>query len=45
MIIVNPPWQLAERMRVWLPELESLLRIGSAGGSRVEILNAAPAAV
>lgn len=45
MIIVNPPWQLAERMRVWLPELESLLRIGSAGGSRVAMLNAAPAAV
>jgi 23S rRNA (adenine2030-N6)-methyltransferase len=44
-VIVNPPWQIAERMREWLPELEARLRLGPAGGSRVEILNTLPAAV
>jgi 23S rRNA (adenine2030-N6)-methyltransferase len=35
LLIVNPPWQIGDRMRAWLPELEALLRVGSAGGSRV----------
>jgi 23S rRNA (adenine2030-N6)-methyltransferase len=35
MLIVNPPWQLAERMQVWLPELQSRLDVGHAGGTSV----------
>jgi 23S rRNA (adenine2030-N6)-methyltransferase len=31
MLIVNPPYLLAERMRVWLPELQAQLAHGSAG--------------
>lgn len=35
MLIVNPPWQLAERMEVWLPELRAQLDVGHPGGTRI----------
>jgi 23S rRNA (adenine2030-N6)-methyltransferase len=35
MLIVNPPYQLAERMRVWLPELRTRLDTGHPGGTNV----------
>ena len=45
LLIVNPPYLLAERMRVWLPELQALLAQGSfgldagkAGGSSIRSL-------
>lgn len=38
MLIVNPPYQLAERMEVWLPELQSHLDVGHAGGTSVRTL-------
>lgn len=48
MLIVNPPYLLAERMRVWLPELQAQLAHGSAGleagrmgGTSVRLLSAA----
>jgi 23S rRNA (adenine2030-N6)-methyltransferase len=31
LVVVNPPWQVAERMREWLPELNGLFA-NSAGG-------------
>jgi 23S rRNA (adenine2030-N6)-methyltransferase len=33
--IVNPPYQLAERMRIWLPELLGLLATGPGAGCDV----------
>jgi 23S rRNA (adenine2030-N6)-methyltransferase len=38
MLIVNPPYLLAERMQIWLPELRSLLDVGHAGGVTVRQL-------
>lgn len=43
MLIVNPPYLLAERMRVWLPELQAQLdrpasRAGQAGGTSIRVL-------
>ena len=38
LLIVNPPYLLAERMRVWLPELQAQLDAGQAGGSSVQLL-------
>ncbi len=38
MLIVNPPYLLAERMRVWLPELQAQLDAGQAGGSSIRLL-------
>jgi 23S rRNA (adenine2030-N6)-methyltransferase len=35
MVIVNPPYQMAERMRVWLPELVRLLAGTAAAGHEV----------
>ena len=35
MLIVNPPYQLAERMAVWLPELQAQLDTGHPGGTSV----------
>jgi 23S rRNA A2030 N6-methylase RlmJ len=35
MLIVNPPYLLAERMQIWLPELQSQLDVGHAGGVNV----------
>jgi 23S rRNA (adenine2030-N6)-methyltransferase len=39
MLIVNPPYQLAERMQGWLPELQSRLATGHPGGTRVQWLH------
>ena len=41
-VIVNPPYQLAERMAVWLPELQAQLDTGHPGGTSVT--NLTPAA-
>jgi len=38
MVIANPPYLLAERMEVWLPELQAQLDVGHGGGSRVTVL-------
>ena len=35
MLIVNPPYQLAERMEAWLPELRAQLDVGHPGGTRI----------
>jgi 23S rRNA (adenine2030-N6)-methyltransferase len=35
LLIVNPPYGLAERMRAWLPELHALLDPAGAGGCRL----------
>jgi 23S rRNA (adenine2030-N6)-methyltransferase len=42
MLIVNPPYQLAERMAAWLPELQAQLDTGHPGGTSVT--NLTPAA-
>jgi len=39
MLIVNPPYQLAERMRVWMPELHTQLDAKNAGGWDVRLLS------
>jgi 23S rRNA (adenine2030-N6)-methyltransferase len=38
LLIVNPPYLLAERMRVWLPELQAQLDSGQAGGTSIRSL-------
>lgn len=38
MLIVNPPYQLADRMAVWLPELHARLDAGHAGGNSVRMI-------
>jgi 23S rRNA (adenine2030-N6)-methyltransferase len=38
LLIVNPPYLLAERMRVWLPELQAQLDTGQAGGTSIRSL-------
>lgn len=35
LLIVNPPYQLAERMQIWLPELHAQLDVGHPGGTSV----------
>ncbi len=35
MLIVNPPYQVDERMRTWLPELQARLDVGHPGGTSV----------
>jgi 23S rRNA (adenine2030-N6)-methyltransferase len=40
MLIVNPPYRLAERMQVWLPELQRQLDVGHQGGASVRVLPA-----
>jgi 23S rRNA (adenine2030-N6)-methyltransferase len=35
MLIVNPPYQLAQRMEIWLPELRAQLDVGHPGGTRI----------
>ncbi len=35
MLIVNPPYQLEQRMEVWLPELQAQLDVGHPGGTRI----------
>jgi 23S rRNA (adenine2030-N6)-methyltransferase len=39
LLIVNPPYQLAERMGVWLPELLAQLDAGNTGGWNVRPLS------
>ena len=38
MLIVNPPYLLAERMRVWLPELQAQLDVAQSGGTSIRTL-------
>ena len=38
MLILNPPYQLAERMAIWLPELHACLDLGHGGGPSVRQL-------
>jgi 23S rRNA (adenine2030-N6)-methyltransferase len=38
MLILNPPYQLAERMAVWLPQLYAFLDQGHGGGTSVRHL-------
>jgi 23S rRNA (adenine2030-N6)-methyltransferase len=38
LLVVNPPFQLAERMQIWLPELQSRLDVGHPGGTSVTLL-------
>ncbi len=40
MLILNPPYQLAERMQVWLPQLHGCLDLGRGGGASVRQLKA-----
>lgn len=40
LLIVNPPYQLDERMRVWLPELQRHLDVGHPSGNSVRMLTA-----
>ena len=40
MLILNPPYQLAERMEVWLPQLHACLDVGHGGGASVRRLRA-----
>ena len=39
LLIANPPWQIEERMNVWLPELGAALGAGSSGGTQVRMLS------
>ena len=41
LLIVNPPYLLAERMSVWLPELQAQLDTGKAGGTSIRPLTPA----
>jgi 23S rRNA (adenine2030-N6)-methyltransferase len=43
MLIVNPPYQLAARMEVWLPQLHACLDVGHGGGAAVRYLKEASA--
>ena len=38
LVVVNPPWQLDERLKELLPQLHRLLSPEGLGGSRVEWL-------
>ena len=42
LLLANPPWQIEERMRAWLPELESALAAGGAGGTEARMLSQSP---
>lgn len=39
LLIANPPWQIAERMREWLPELAAALGAGNSGGTAIKMLS------
>ncbi len=41
MLIVNPPYQLADRMAAWLPELHARLDAGHAGGNSIRMIGGA----
>ncbi|MFL6604337.1 MAG: 23S rRNA (adenine(2030)-N(6))-methyltransferase RlmJ [Steroidobacteraceae bacterium] len=38
MLIVNPPYQLSERMQIWMPQLQARLDTGHPGGSSIKRL-------
>ncbi|GAC1700492.1 MAG: 23S rRNA (adenine(2030)-N(6))-methyltransferase RlmJ [Steroidobacteraceae bacterium] len=38
LLVTNPPYRIAERMRVWLPELQSRLAVEAGAGSLVRML-------
>jgi 23S rRNA (adenine2030-N6)-methyltransferase len=38
MLILNPPYQLAERMAIWLPQLHACLDVGHGGAASVQQL-------
>ena len=38
MLILNPPYPLAQRMQIWLPQLHACLDLGHGGGASVRIL-------
>lgn len=40
MLILNPPYRLAERMEIWLPQLHGCLDLGHGGGASVRHLKA-----
>ncbi|MGH8169382.1 MAG: 23S rRNA (adenine(2030)-N(6))-methyltransferase RlmJ [Steroidobacteraceae bacterium] len=40
MLILNPPYRLAERMEAWLPQLHRCLDLGHGGGTSVRQLKA-----
>jgi 23S rRNA (adenine2030-N6)-methyltransferase len=40
MLILNPPYRLAERMEIWLPQLHACLDLGHGGGASVRYLQA-----
>lgn len=42
MLILNPPYQLAERMEVWLPQLHACLDLGHGGGASVRASSPGP---
>ncbi|MGH8218349.1 MAG: 23S rRNA (adenine(2030)-N(6))-methyltransferase RlmJ [Steroidobacteraceae bacterium] len=42
LLIINPPYGVAERMRVWLPELHALLDPAGAGGCRLVPMESPP---
>jgi 23S rRNA (adenine2030-N6)-methyltransferase len=42
LLIANPPWQTLERMRVWLPELETALKPGDGAGNDARMLSESP---
>jgi 23S rRNA (adenine2030-N6)-methyltransferase len=39
MLIVNPPYLLADRMAAWLPELQASLAVANTGGTNVRTLH------
>ena len=39
-LVANPPWQTADRMRVWLPAVYENLKVGDAGGIEVRFTDA-----
>jgi 23S rRNA (adenine2030-N6)-methyltransferase len=39
MLVVNPPYLLADRMKEWLPELQARLDAGHAGGTSVRTVH------
>ena len=39
LLIVNPPWQIEDAMREWLPELAAALGAGAGGGTEVRMLS------
>jgi len=36
MVIIHPPYQLAQRMQIWLPQLIGMLDAAGTGGCLVE---------